>query len=142
MAPVDIADYIGSNIVDPISRVPGVGETQLFGSSYAMRIWLDPDKLTGFNLTPDDVATSIREQNTQVSAGQLGGMPAVQGTALNATITAQSRLTTEQQFRDILLRVNQDGSQVRLADVARVELTGENFDTDSAYNGSRPPRSR
>jgi hydrophobe/amphiphile efflux-1 (HAE1) family protein len=135
MSRVDIADYIASNVLDPLSRVQGVGETQLFGAPYAMRIWLDPDKLTAFKLTPGDVAASIREQNTQLSAGQLGGAPSVPGTAFNATITAQSRLTTAEQFRDILLRVNSDGSQVRLGDVARVELTGESFSTDSYYNG-------
>ncbi len=135
MARVDIADYIASNVLDAIARVPGVGETQLFGAPYAMRIWLDPDKLTAFNLTPGDISGAIREQNTQVSAGQLGGAPSVPGTAFNATITAQSRLTTPEQFRDILLRVNSDGSQVRLGDVARVELTGENFSTDSYFNG-------
>jgi hydrophobe/amphiphile efflux-1 (HAE1) family protein len=131
----DIADYIASNVVDQIARIPGVGETQLFGSAYAMRIWLNPDKLTAFGLTPGDLASAVREQNTQLSAGQLGGAPSVPGTSFNATITAQSRLTTVEQFRNILVRVNADGSQVRLGDVARVELTGENFDTDSYLNG-------
>ncbi len=132
----DIADYVSSNIVDQVARIPGVGETQLFGAPYAMRIWLQPNKLTAFRLTPADVAAAIRDQNTQVSAGQLGGTPAAPGAAFNATITAQSRLTTAQEFRDILLRVDVDGSQVRLGDVARVELTGQNSDTDSFYNGS------
>jgi len=131
----DIADYVSSNIVDQVARTPGVGETQLFGSPYAMQIWLNPDKLTSYRLTPADAAAAIREQNTQLSAGQLGGTPSVPGTAFNATITAQSRLTTAEEFRDILLRVNADGSQVRLGDVARVELTGQNSDTDSFYNG-------
>lgn len=131
----DIADYVASNIVDQISRIPGVGETQLFGTPYAMRIWLDPHKLTAFGLTPGDAAAAIREQNTQLSAGQLGGSPALPGTGFNATITAQSRLTSVEEFQDILLRVNADGSQVRLGDVARVELTGENFETDSYFNG-------
>ena len=131
----DIADYVASNVLDQIARVPGVGETQLFGSAYAMRIWLDPDKLTAFALTPGDVAAAIREQNTQLSAGQLGGTPSTPGTSFTATITAQSRLTSEEEFRDILLRVNQDGSQVRLGDVARVELSGESFATDSFFNG-------
>ncbi len=135
MSRVDISDYVASNILDAVSRVPGVGETQLFGAPYAMRIWLNPDKLTAFSLTPGDVTAAVREQNAQVSAGQLGGAPALPGTAFNATITAQSRLTTAEQFRDILLRVNPDGSQVRLGDVARVELTGENFSTDSYFNG-------
>jgi len=135
MGRVDIADFIASNVLDQIARVPGVGETQLFGSPYAMRIWLNPDKLTAFGLIPADIAASIREQNVQVSAGQLGGTPAVPGTAFNATVTAQSRLTSEAEFRNILLRVNEDGSQVRLGDVARVELTGENFSTDAMFNG-------
>ena len=135
MTRVDIADYVASNVLDQIARVPGVGEAQLFGAPYAMRIWLDPDKLTAFGLTPGDVANAVREQNTQISAGQLGGLPAVEGTAFNATITAQSRLTTEEEFRNILLRVQRDGAQVRLGDVARVQLTGENFDTDSFHNG-------
>ncbi len=136
MARVDIADYIASSIVDEIARVPGVGETQLFGAPYAMRIWLNPDRLTAFGMVPADVTAAIREQNVQVSAGQLGGMPSLPGTALNATITAQSRLTSEAQFRNVLLRVNEDGSRVTLSDVARVELTGENFETDSFFNGS------
>ncbi len=135
MGRVDIADYIASNILDPISRVPGVGETQLFGAPYAMRLWLNPDKLTSYHLTPGDIAGAVREQNAQVSAGQLGGAPFVPGTTFNATITAQSRLTTAEEFRNILLRVNSDGSQIRLGDVARVELTGESFATDSYYNG-------
>ncbi len=135
MARVDIADYVASNIVDQLARVPGVGETQLFGAPYAMRIWLNPDKLTAYELTTADIAAAIRAQNAQVSAGQLGGMPAVEGQALNATITAQSRLTSEEEFRKVLVRVNRDGSQIRLGDVARVELTGENFDTDSYFNG-------
>ena len=130
----DIADYIASNILDQVARVPGVGETQLFGAPYAMRIWLNPDKLTAFGLTPDDVAGAIRAQNAQLSAGQLGGMPSLPGTAFNATITAQSRLSTPDEFRDILLRVQRDGAQVRLGDVARVELSGENAETDSFFN--------
>jgi len=131
----DIADYVASNVVDQVARIPGVGETQLFGAPYAMRIWLNPDKLTAFGLTPGDVSNAVREQNTQISAGQLGGAPAVPGTTFNATVTAQSRLTTVEEFRGILLRVNQDGSQVRLGDVARVELTGESFDVDTMLNG-------
>lgn len=136
MARNDIADYVFSSLQDPISRVPGVGEVQAFGSQYAMRIWLDPDKLTAFNLTPLDVSSAIQAQNAQVSAGQFGGTPAVPGQALNATITAQTRLQTPEQFGAILLRVNEDGSQVRVRDVARVELTGESFDVESFYNGA------
>ncbi|MBL8743956.1 MAG: efflux RND transporter permease subunit, partial [Myxococcales bacterium] len=132
----DIADYVASTLQDPISRVPGVGDVQAFGTQYAMRIWLDPDKLTAFKLTASDVTTAIQAQNAQVSAGQFGGMPSVPGQQLNATITAQTRLPTPEQFGAILLRVAEDGSQVRLRDVARVELNGESFDTESFFNGA------
>jgi len=131
----DIADYVVSSLQDPISRVPGVGEVQAFGSQYAMRIWLDPDRLTSFRMTPLDVTAAIQAQNTQVSAGQFGGMPAVPGQQLNATITAQTRLRTADEFAEVILRVNSDGSQVRLRDVARVELAGESFEVESFYNG-------
>ncbi|MCP3101509.1 efflux RND transporter permease subunit [Myxococcus sp. K15C18031901] len=131
----DLGDYVASSIQEALSRVPGVGEVQLFGGQYAMRIWLDPGKLTSFKLTPDDVSRAIQAQNAQISAGQLGGAPSVVGQQLNATVTAQSRLQTPEQFREILLRVNPDGSQVRLRDVARVELTGESFEAASFYNG-------
>ena len=131
----DIADYVASTLQDPVSRVPGVGDVQAFGAQYAMRIWLDPDKLTAFKLTVSDVSSAIQAQNAQVSAGQFGGMPSVPGQQLNATITAQTRLSTPEQFGAILLRVAEDGSQVRLRDVARVELNGESFDTESFFNG-------
>jgi HAE1 family hydrophobic/amphiphilic exporter-1/multidrug efflux pump len=130
----DISDYVASTLLDPISRVSGVGDVQVFGTPYAMRIWLDPDKLASFRLTPLDVSSAVLAQNAQVSAGQFGGAPAMPGQQLNATITAQSRLQTPQQFENILLRVNTDGSQVRLRDVARVELTGESFEIDSYFN--------
>ncbi|HEU0033887.1 MAG TPA: efflux RND transporter permease subunit [Kofleriaceae bacterium] len=132
----DIADYVISTLQDPISRVPGVGDVQAFGSQYAMRVWLDPDKLAQRGLTPIDVSQAIQAQNAQVSAGQFGGTPSVAGQSLNATITAQTRLQTPEQFEAILLRVNPNGSQVRLRDVARVELTGESFDIESFYNGN------
>ena len=131
----DIADYVVSALQDPISRVPGVGEVQPFGSQYAMRIWLDPDRLSSFRLTALDVSAAIQAQNTQVSAGQFGGLPAAPGQQLNATITAQTRLRTADEFAAVILRVNPDGSQVRLRDVARVELAGESFDVESFYNG-------
>jgi HAE1 family hydrophobic/amphiphilic exporter-1/multidrug efflux pump len=131
----DISDYASSTLLDPLSRVPGVGDIQVFGTQYAMRIWLDPDKLTSFGLTPIDVSAAVQAQNAQVSAGQFGGAPAVPGQQLNATITAQTRLQTPEQFEAILLRVNPNGSQVRLGDVARVELTGESFEIESWYNG-------
>ncbi|MAX55760.1 MAG: hydrophobe/amphiphile efflux-1 family RND transporter, partial [Alcanivoracaceae bacterium] len=118
----DLADYVASNVQDPISRVAGVGQIQLFGSPYAMRIWLDPNKLNKYDLTPQDVTQTIQVQNNQVASGQLGGAPAVEGQQLNATIIAQTRLEDTEEFRNILLKVNPDGSQVFLEDVARVEL--------------------
>jgi len=130
----DLADYIATNLQDPISRVDGVGDVQLFGAQYAMRIWLDPDKLTAHNLTPGDVITAIRAQNAQVSAGQLGGTPATPGTVLNATISAQARLQTPEQFQAIILRTTPDGTHVLLRDVARVELGAENYNSLSKYN--------
>jgi HAE1 family hydrophobic/amphiphilic exporter-1/multidrug efflux pump len=132
----DISDYVASTLLDPISRVPGVGDVQVFGSQYAMRIWLDPDKLAAVGLTPLDITAAVQAQNAQVSAGQFGAAPSVKGQQLNATITAQTRLSTAEQFGDILLRVTEAGSQVRLRDVARVELTGESFEIESYYNGN------
>ena len=131
----DIGDYVASNIQDPISRVPGVGDLQLFGSQHAMRIWLDPNKLDGYSLTPSDVIAAVRAQNAQVSAGQVGAAPALPGAALNATITAQSRLRTPQQFEDIILRNTPDGALVHLRDVARVELGSESYSTVVKFNG-------
>ncbi|WP_313241845.1 efflux RND transporter permease subunit [Stutzerimonas nitrititolerans] len=131
----DLADYIVSNIQDPLSRTNGVGDFQVFGSQYAMRIWLDPAKLNNFQLTPTDVANAIRTQNVQVSAGQFGGLPAVPGQQLSATIIGKTRLQTPEQFREILLKVNGDGSQVRLKDVARVELGAERAAITALYNG-------
>ncbi|MBR0840397.1 efflux RND transporter permease subunit [Bradyrhizobium liaoningense] len=131
----DIADYVASSINDPISRVAGVGQVQLFGSEYAMRIWLDPDKLAKYNLMPGDVTAAIQAQNTQVTAGQLGGLPAVGGQQLNATITSQSRLQTVEQFRDIILRTATSGQTVRVGDVARVELGSKSYDSTARYNG-------
>ncbi len=135
MSANDLADYIDSTLNDTLKRVEGVGDTQIFGSGYAMRIWLDPDKLTKYALMPSDVATAIQAQNTQVSAGQLGALPARKGQQLNATVTAQSRLQTPEQFRDIILKSATDGSLVRLNDVARVELGAESYNSSSSYNG-------
>ncbi|WP_416413012.1 efflux RND transporter permease subunit [Pantoea sp. App145] len=131
----DISDYVASNIKDPISRTLGVGDTQVFGAQYAMRIWLDPHKLNNFQLTPVDVISALGTQNTQVAAGQLGGTPPVPGQQLNASIIAQTRLTSTEEFGNILLKVNTDGSQVRLRDVAKIELGGENYDIIARYNG-------
>jgi len=132
----DIKDYVNSNISEPLSRVAGVGELQVFGGSYAMRIWLDPAKLTSFNLTPSDVATAIRAQNSQVAVGQLGGAPSTKGQVLNATVNAQSMLQTPEQFRKIFLKNTSTGAQVLLGDVARVELGSDNYQFDSKFNGS------
>ncbi|OBU02812.1 multidrug efflux RND transporter permease [Morganella psychrotolerans] len=131
----DIADYVGSNIKDPISRVTGVGETQLFGTQYAMRVWLDPDKLIKYNLSTLDVINAIKVQNNQVAAGQLGGTPPVANQRLNTSIIAQTRLNTPEQFQEIMMRVNTDGSVVRLKDVAYVELGAENYGIIARYNG-------
>ncbi|WP_421915111.1 efflux RND transporter permease subunit [Mesorhizobium sp.] len=135
MNSTDLADYIDSTVNDTLKRVEGVGSTQLFGSGYAMRIWLDPDKLAKYALMPSDVATAIQAQNTQVSAGQLGGLPARKGQQLNATVTAKSRLQTAEQFRNIILKSTTDGSLVRLNDVATVELGAESYTTQAHYNG-------
>lgn len=131
----DLSDYAAASIQDQIARVEGVGDVQLFGAQYAMRIWMDPDQLNNYKLTPGDITAAIAAQNAQISAGQLGGTPAVEGQQLNATIMAQSRLQTPEQFRNILLRTNTDGSTVRLGDVARIEIGSESYDVVSRYNG-------
>jgi len=131
----DIADFVVANIVDPLSRVDGVGGVQVFGGRYAMRIWLDPGKLASYRLTPSDLVAAIRAQNAQVAVGQLGGTPAIDGQQINATITAQDRLQTVAQFKAIVLRSETDGSVLRLGDVARVELGSENYSVISRYNG-------
>lgn len=130
----DIADYVAANVQDQLSRVNGVGQIQLFGSQYAMRVWLDANKLATYKLTTVDVVAAIRAQNAQIAAGELGGTPALPGQQINASIVVQTRLNTPEQFRNILLRVNQDGSQIRLGDVARVELGGENYQFETEYN--------
>src|SRR6195952_2121571 len=135
MGKEDLSNYIVSNIQDPISRTNGVGDFQVFGAQYAMRIWLDPAKLNNFQLTPVDVKAAITAQNVQVSSGQIGGLPALKGQQLNATIIGKTRLQTAEQFGNILLKVKQDGSQVRLRDVARVGLGGENYSIDAQFNG-------
>lgn len=131
----DINDYVNSNISEPLSRVAGVGELQVFGGQYAMRIWLDPAKMNSLQVTPSDIAAAIRAQNSQVAVGQLGGAPSVQGQVLNATVNAQSMLQTPEQFRNIFLKNTASGAQVRLGDVARVELGSDNYQLDSKFNG-------
>jgi multidrug efflux pump len=131
----DLANYVASKVEDPISRIDGVGTVTLFGSQYAMRIWLDATKLNNFSLTPVDVSAAIAAQNVQVAGGGLGGTPSVPGQMLQATITESTLLQTPEQFGNILLKVNPDGSQVRLKDVSHIELGGENYNFDTKYNG-------
>jgi multidrug efflux pump len=135
MTTSDIGDYIASKLQDPISRVTGVGQAQLFGGQYAMRIWLDPLKLASYSLTPDDITSAITAQNAQVSAGQIGAQPAPPGQALNATVTAQSRLQTPEEFRAIIVKGSTAGAIVHLSDVARVELGNENYNFTARVNG-------
>ncbi|MFC6839265.1 efflux RND transporter permease subunit [Xanthomonas theicola] len=132
---VDISDFLVSTLQDPISRINGVGEINVFGAQYAMRIWLDPHKLNAYKLMPGDVRSAIQAQNTQVTAGELGALPTGAEQALNATVTAQSRLQTPEQFRRIILATQPDGSSVRLGDVARVEIGAENYQNSSWLNG-------
>ena len=131
----DIADYVATNLKDAISRISGVGEVSLFGSQYGMRIWLDPHKLQSYKLMPSDVINAINAQNAQVSAGQLGGTPSVPGQQMNLAISVQERLQTPEQFSNVILRTNPDGSLIRVKDVARVELGSEDYSTLSRYNG-------
>jgi HAE1 family hydrophobic/amphiphilic exporter-1/multidrug efflux pump len=131
----DIGDLIASKIQDPLSRITGVGDTQLFGSQYAMRVWIDPYKMQGLKVTTGDIRNAITAQNAQVSAGQIGGLPTVKGQAINAVVTAQSRLRTAEQFGAIVLRTNTDGSSVKLSDVARVEIGAETASSISRYDG-------
>ncbi len=128
---LDIADYLVTNFQDSLSRIDGIGATQVFGSQYAMRIWLDPYKLASVQLMPSDVIAAIQSQNTEVSAGQIGQLPAPAGQRLNATVTAKSRFQTPEQFRNIFVKAKPDGSIVRLGDVARVERGGENYNASS-----------
>ncbi|UKE48715.1 efflux RND transporter permease subunit [Xanthomonas cerealis] len=132
---VDISDYLVSTLQDPISRINGVGEINVFGAQYAMRVWLDPHKLNAYKLMPGDVRSAIEAQNTQVTAGELGALPTGAEQALNATVTAQSRLRTAEQFRAIILATQADGSSVHLGDVARVEIGAENYQNSATLNG-------
>lgn len=131
----DMADFMVSSMQDPIARVHGVGGVQVFGSQYAMRIWLDPSKLLAYNLMPSDVRAAIEAQNTQVSAGKIGDMPSLPGQQLNATVTAQSKLRTAEQFRAIIVKHDPNGATVRLSDVARVELGSEHYDSMPRASG-------
>jgi multidrug efflux pump len=131
----DVSDYLVTNLQDTLARLEGVGETNVFGSQYAMRIWLDPNKLLSFNLMPGDVIAAIQNQNTEVAAGELGGQPQPDTQMLNATVTAQSRLQTPDQFKAILLKTETSGAAVRLQDVARIELGAESYASQSRING-------
>ena len=132
---IDIADYLRSDIVDPLARINGVGNVRVFGGQYAIRIWLDPYKLQAYGLMPSDVSNAVQAQNVPVAGGQVGGLPSPQGQELNATVTAQSLLTSPDQFKAIILKTRPDGSTVRLADVARVELGADDYSTQTRLNG-------
>jgi multidrug efflux pump len=132
---LDIADYIVSNLQDEIGRIPGVGETNVFGSQFAMRIWLDPHKLASYSLMPSDVISAIEAQNAEVAAGEVGGAPSPPGQRLNATVTAQSRLSTPAQFAQIVVKAQPNGSIVELKDVARIELGAETYGVVGRMNG-------
>ncbi len=131
----DLTDFMVSDLRDPLSRTAGVGSINVFGSQYAMRIWLDPHKLNSFQLTPGDVKAAIAAQNNQVAVGDLGGTPSVAGQQVSASMMAQTKMSSPEQFAQILLKVNSDGSQIRLKDVARVEIGGESYDTTTTFNG-------
>jgi len=131
----DVSDWLTTNMQDELSRIPGVGDVNVFGSSYAMRIWLDPQKLASFHLMPGDVVTAISNQNTEVAAGEIGGLPQPQGQLLDATVTAQSKLQTPEEFRNIILKSDPSGARVLLSDVARVELGADNYSATIRANG-------
>ncbi len=135
MSRYDLSDYLAANVQDPVSRIGGVGEVTLFGSQYAMRVWLNPNRLASFGLTPADVQAALQAQNAQVSAGQLGGAPSTEGQQLNASITAQTLLRTPEEFDGIVLRTNPDGSVVHLRDVARSEIGTESYEMVGHFNG-------
>ena len=134
MSQAQIADYVYSNLEEPIQRLTGVGQAQELGSEYAMRIWIDPGKLQKYSLMPSDVTTAIDAQNDDIASGEIGGLPSIQGQEIDATVTARSRLTTAQQFRDIVLKTETNGSQVLLSDVARVELGPQTYTVSGEYD--------
>jgi len=131
----DVSDWLTTNMQDDLSRIPGVGDVNVFGSSYAMRIWLDPHKMASFQLMPSDVVTAVQNQNTEIAAGEIGGVPQPEGQMLNATVTAQSRLQTPEQFRNIIVKADPSGARVLLGDVARVELGADNYSARIRANG-------
>ena len=131
----DVSDFLVSNFQDPLGRLPGVGDTNVFGSQYAMRIWMDPARLASYQLMPSDLITAIQNQNTEVAAGEIGGQPSPESQFLNATVTAQSRLQSPAQFADIILKTQPNGATVRMRDVARIELGAESYAARSRLNG-------
>lgn len=131
----DLSDFMVSTLRDPLSRTPGVGSIRIFGSQYAMRIWLDPHKLNSYQLTPGDIKSAIQAQNNQVAVGELGGTPSVRNQMVSASMMAQTKMSSPDQFEQILLKVNSDGSQIRLRDVARVEIGGETYESLTTFNG-------
>ena len=135
MSSEDLRDYSQSNLEKILSRVPGVGEVENFGTQYAMRVWLDPDKLHSYSLTVDDISAALSNYNVEVSAGQLGGTPAVKGQGLNAAIVVQHLLQTPDEFANIPIRINPDGSVIRIRDIGRTELGTERYDISSTYQG-------
>ena len=132
---VDVADYMVSHLQETIGRVPGVGQTTVFGSQYAMRIWLDPNRLASYSLMPSDVVAALQAQNTEVAAGELGAVPAPAGQMLDATVTSKSRLSTPVQFAAIVVKTTANGAAVHLSDVARIELGAESAGVISRVNG-------
>jgi multidrug efflux pump len=133
--PIALGDYASRTVLPEIQRIPGVGQAQLFGTEKAMRIWIDPAKLVGFNLSPADVNNAIRTQNAQVASGTIGDLPNVGGQAISATVVVTGQLTSVEQFGKIVLRANPDGSTVRLKDVARIEIGGQSYATSARLNG-------
>jgi multidrug efflux pump len=131
----DVSDYVVSNLQDPIARLPGVGDISVFGAQYAMRIWLNPQRLAAYSLVPNDIISAVSAQNTEIAAGEIGALPMPETQMLDATVTAQSRLSTPEQFRNIIVKTAQDGSTVHLSDVARIELGSENYSVRSRTNG-------
>jgi multidrug efflux pump len=131
LTPVALGDYAARSVVPEIQRLPGVGQAQLFGTERAMRVWFDPAKLVGYNLSASDVTSAIRSQNAQVSAGEIGSLPNIAGQGMSATVVVNGQLTTTEQFGNVVLRANADGSTVRLKDVARIELGAQSYATSA-----------
>ena len=128
---IDVSDWLSSNMQDALARIPGIGDSNVFGSSYAMRIWLDPNKLASFSLMPSDVINAVSAQNSEVAAGEIGGQPQPAEQMLNAKVTAQSKLQTPEQFRNIIVKSDASGARVLLGEVARVELGAESYNASS-----------